>query len=57
MEPRLCHCDLSGDVHVVTFDPRTCCELCKWLGTEEFNTVNVAKALKYLAERKSNGSP
>ena len=44
----LCHCDLSGDIHVV--EDGKCCEACQE-PRDAFNPENVRKALKYLAER------
>lgn len=39
----LCHCSLSGEIHVVT--SKTCCEVCTVVDLVPLSSENVAKAL------------
>lgn len=42
---KLCHCDLSGEIYVVTSS--TCCEVCKMTGLLPLTAENVKKALEF----------
>lgn len=41
----LCHCELSGEVHVIF--PGTGCELCRPENLHEMTAENVRKALRF----------
>lgn len=53
-EHRICQCELSGDVHVVTELLR--CELCRWEDTHPFTPEQVGKAFDWLAARPPRAS-
>jgi hypothetical protein len=41
----LCHCELSGEIHVVT--SKTCCELCNITKLLPLTADNVRRALRF----------
>jgi hypothetical protein len=49
MAERICHCDLTGDLHVVDEDKR--CQLCNWNETQEINAESMKKVISYYNDR------
>lgn len=50
----LCHCELSGEMHVVT--SKTCCELCVVTNLMPLTAENVAAALRFSKEQHHDNS-
>lgn len=50
----ICHCDLSDELYVISFDPRTHCEMCTRKDKKEFTVENVASAFKFYEGRISS---